>query len=434
MTLQIENDLRTINGRLSLRYTNQEDVPLDSIYFHLHPNLLNGAIDVSNVSVNNQAVLPTFQSVNDSVMRLSLPRPLAPGQQAIISMDFLTIAPREPGPNYGIFVSTEDILTLAHFYPMVAVYDEEQWNIDPPDSDGDVTYGDISFYLIRLTASPEQIIVASGTAIETTKTDESQTITFAAGPMRDFYLALSDRYTAVSQQVGDTTVTSYAPTEFPDGAQLALDTAATALQTFSERFGRYPFTELDVVSTPTLALGVEYPGVIANALRIYDLQNSAGQRSNQTLLESTTAHEAAHQWFYSLIGNDQLDEPWLDESITSYATYLYYLDRYGPRGGEGYTDFLEQRWASVNNAEIPIGLPVAAYQGAEYGAIVYGRGPIFLQTLAETIGEETFAAFMQDYFRQYEWGIATTEEFHALAEQHCQCDLDEIFTEWVYKN
>jgi hypothetical protein len=434
MALVIGEDLESVSGRLTLRYTNQENVPLDFVYFHLHPNLLNGAIEVSNVAVNGQVVAPILESVNDSVMRVPLPAALAPGEQVVIDMKFLTAVPREPGPNYGIFVYTEGVLTLAHFYPMVAVFDEEEWNLEPPDSDGDVTYGDTSFYLVEITAPPEPVIVASGTAIATSQTGEAQTITFAAGPMRDFYAVLSERYTAVSQQVGETLVTSYAPAEFSNGAKLALDTAATALQSYSERFGLYPFTELDVVSTPTLALGVEYPGVIANALRIYDFESNTSNVPYEVLLESTTAHETAHQWFYSLIGNDQLDEPWLDESITQYATYLYFLDRYGPPGGEAYTNSLNQRWARVDNAEIPIGLPVAAYQGAEYGAIVYGRGPIFLQTLAETVGQETFAAFIQDYFQQYEWGIATTEDFHALAEDHCQCDLDQLFMEWVYEN
>lgn len=440
MALILEEGLNMVSGRLAARYTNQEDVPLDFIYFHLHPNLLGGAIDVSNVTVNKQAVTPVLESFNDSVMRVPLAELLAPGQQIVIGMDFLTTIPREPGPNYGIFVYTDEVLTLAHFYPMIAVYDADEWNIDPPDNDGDVTYSDTSFYLVQITAPPELVVVASGvkvppTAVPTTETDEGQTmtsITYAAGPMRDFYTVMSERYTAVSQQVGETLVTSYAPAEFSEAAELALDTAATALQTYSKRFGIYPFTELDIASTPTLALGVEYPGVIVDAIRIYDFENNNSEIAYETVLESTTAHEVAHQWFYSLIGNDQLDEPWLDESITQYATNLYYLDRYGPEGGAGHTSALEQRWARVDKAEIPIGLPVAAYEGAEYGAIVYGRGPIFMQTLAETIGQETFATFMQDYFVQYQWGIATTAGFRTLAETHCQCDLQQIFDEWVY--
>ncbi len=435
MSLVIGEELDTVSGRLALRYTNQEEVPLDFVYFHLHPNLLGGVIDITNLMVDGQTAAPVLESFNDTVMRVPLPQPLAPGEQTVISMDFLTSVPREQGPNYGIFVYAEEILTLAHFYPMVAVYDDEGWNITPPDNDGDVTYGDTSFYLVQISAPPELVVVASGVevALAAAEPGTGQTVTFAAGPMRNFYTVLSKRYTAVSQQAGETRITSYAPAEFEEGAELALETAVVALQTYSERFGTYPFTELDIASTPTLALGVEYPGTIVNATRIYDFENNASSLPNETLLESTTAHEVAHQWFYSLIGNDQLDEPWLDESITQYATYLYYLDRYGPPGGAGYTSNFEQRWARVEMAEIPIGLPVAAYQGPEYGSIVYGRGPLFLQALADTLGQETFAAFMRDYFATYQWGIATTEGFRTLAEQHCQCDLEQIFSQWVYE-
>ena len=30
------------------------------------------------------------------------------------------------------------------------------------------------------------------------------------------------------------------------------------------------------------------------------------------------------------------------------------------------------------------------------------------------------------------WGVATTESLRALAEQHCGCDLEALFEEWVY--
>jgi aminopeptidase N len=33
-------------------------------------------------------------------------------------------------------------------------------------------------------------------------------------------------------------------------------------------------------------------------------------------------HEVAHQWFYSLVGNDQGRDPWLDEGLASYVEYV----------------------------------------------------------------------------------------------------------------
>ena len=151
------------------------------------------------------------------------------------------------------------------------------------------------------------------------------------------------------------------------------------------------------------------------------------------ILESTTAHEVVHQWFYNLVGNDQLDQPWLDESMTGYHTYRYYADRYGQAAGDAYFSTFAGRWELVDRAEIPIGRPVHTYQDAEYSAIVYGRGPFFLRELEETLGRETFDAFLRDYVAQYRWDIAYTVNFRALAETHCNCDLETLFTAWVYE-
>jgi hypothetical protein len=108
------------------------------------------------------------------------------------------------------------------------------------------------------------------------------------------------------------------------------------------------------------------------------------------------------------------------------------MDEKSPTAAEGFRSSLEGRWQSVNNAKIPIGLPVAKYSGGEYGAIVYGRGPLFLVALKKEMGDAVFDEFMKDYTQKLSWGIATPEVFQALAEEHCSCDLDQIFNEWVY--
>jgi aminopeptidase N len=149
-------------------------------------------------------------------------------------------------------------------------------------------------------------------------------------------------------------------------------------------------------------------------------------------LEGTVAHEVGHQYFYNLVGNDQLDDPWLDEAMAQFLMLQYYGDLYGAGGAAGVRDSLNARWNRVELAKIPIGLPVTAYQGAEYGAIVYGRGPLFIEALKDQMGDSSFDAFLRDYTETFSWGIATPEAFQQLAEKHCACDLDALFNEWVY--
>ena len=429
LVLQIE-DPTTFSGQMEMRYSNQETTDLDDLYFHLFPNQLGGSITVSGVSVNGQPTEPVHEA---TALRVPLSSPLSPGEEVIVTMDFITTVPQEESTKYNILAFDEDILALAHFYPMIAAFDDDGWHIEPSPPHGDETYADMSYYIVQVTAPDKQIITASGVEVGHSEADGTQTVVMAAGPVRDFYLVMSDRFGVVSTDVGPVKINSYAPEEFLDGAELVLDVTAQALRSFNERFGPYPYSELDIVSTPTLALGIEYPGIFANALRIYDLdQASSSGLPNPIALEATTAHEAGHQWFYNLVGNDQLNEPWLDEALTQYATWTYFIDRYGKQNAQGFYDSLEERWSRNDFAEIPVGLPASAYSGADYGAIIYGRGPIFLNELAGKMGQKTFDLFMRDYVETFRWQIATTKEFQALAEVHCNCDLSSLFNEWVY--
>jgi aminopeptidase N len=200
------------------------------------------------------------------------------------------------------------------------------------------------------------------------------------------------------------------------------------VQIFDERFGPYPFTELDLVSTPTSAYGIEYPGMLAIAVRLY----GPNSEYPPAYLESTVAHEVAHQWFYSVVGNDQQGEPWLDEALAQYSTTAYYGDLYGPEAASGFRASLYERWQRVEDAPIPIGLSVGDYSAKEYGAIVYGRGPLFVEALADAMGQPAFDRFLRDYYQTHAWGVATTIGFHEQAEDWCGCDLDALFEEWVY--
>ncbi len=438
--LQIPDDLLLLRGSEQVRYTNQENQPLNEVYFRLFPNILGGEATVSAVEVNGEGVEPVYE-LYDSAMRVPLATTLQPGEQAVIQMDFTVKVPREMDYNYGLFGYFDGVLVLNEFYPVIPVYDDEGagpepaegWNVEVPSPNGDITYFDASLYLVRVIAPVNLTVVASGIVVSREHEADNQVLTFATGPARDFYLAASENYAVISETVGETTVNSYALPERADGAELTLEFATGALKSYNERFGLYPYTEFDVVSTPMQALGMEYPGIVAIALNLYDPREEFSGFPSQVMLEGTVAHEVAHQWFYNAVGNDQVDEPWLDEAVVQYATGLYYGDVYDERAGRDWRDSWYDRWDRVGRADIPIGMPVEAYKGREYGAIVYGRGPLFLEALAEEMGQETFGEFLRDYYESYKWGIGTSDAFRQLAEHYCQCDLTALFEEWVYE-
>lgn len=427
----IADNLYQVTGTEEVRYTNTETVPLNEVRFRLFPNILGGAMTVSDLTVDGQAASPRYE-LADSLMIVPLSAPLETDQSVVISMGFEVIVPQTVDLNYGVLAYSDDVLALAHAYPVICVYDDEGWNAELPPQDGDVSFGDAAFYLVRVRAPKGVTLVTSGRKISLSEEGQAQVLTVANGPARDFYLAASPNYEVISQTFGEVTIRSYAPKETRDGAQFALEVASRAMDVFSRRYAPYPYTEFDIVSTPTLALGIEYPGMTAIASRIYDVGGEYRGAPASQYMESTVAHEVGHQWFYHLVGNDQLDDPWLDESLTQFITLQYYADVYGRNGEDGFRAGLEERWKRVGKADIPIGMPVADYQGSEYGAIVYGRGALFFAALRDEMGTEAFDAFLREYTGLLSWDISSPEYLQSLAEQICACELDMLFEEWVY--
>ena len=427
--LEIAEDLFHVSGHQDVRYTNTETVALDHVYFRLFPNILGGAMNVSDLRVDGEDASPQLD-LNDSLLIVPLASPLEPGQSTTIAMDFEVEAPQTVEQNYGVLAYFADVLALAHAYPMIAVYDDEGWNAEIPPQFGDVTYADASFFVVSITAPAGVTLVPSGTVIDRSQEGQTQSLTVASGPARDFYLAASPLYEEVSETFGEVTIRSYAPEGLEEGSRAALEIAAESLELFNEKYPPYPYTELDIVATPTLAGGIEYPGLIVITLPLYDV--GSGEPGIRQTLEGVVAHEVAHQWYYNLVGDDQLDDPWLDEALAQYLTYEYFIDQYGAAGEAGFRSSLEGRWERVNFADIPIGLPVAEYEGQEYGAIVYGRGPLFFIALREEMGDEIYSEFLREYTDQLSWGIATPELLQSMAGENCACDLDDLFEEWVY--
>src|SRR5262249_14959358 len=148
----------------------------------------------------------------------------------------------------------------------------EGWNAEIPPQSGDVTFSDASFYLLRVTAPKGLTLVTSGREVSSGEAGQVQTLTVASGPARDFYLVASPKYEEISQTLGEVTIHSYASQQFHDGSKWAVDVASKAIAVYDKHYAPYPYTELDIVATPTQALGIEYPGMIAITSRIYDIR------------------------------------------------------------------------------------------------------------------------------------------------------------------
>jgi len=423
----ISDDLQSVEGSQLLRYTNNEDTPLSEVVFHLYPNLLGGEMRINSVTVDGSSSSPEFDEAQ-SLMRLPLAAPMQPGRSIIIGIDFSVVVPtRSSSAYFGILIYSEQILSLAHAYPMVAAYDTDGWDTDTPWPIGDIIFSDASFYRVTVEAPIGLAVVASGIETDRQLVNGRQQITILDGPARDFYLAASPDFVKLSKQTDRLTINSYTLAGEEQAGQEVLDFAEAALQVFSNRYGSFPYIEFDVVPLPLSTLGIEFPGLIGIDLDLY----LSSEINRADMLELISTHEVAHQWFYNLVGNDQLDEPWLDESLAQFAVIKYFADT-DPAMMQAFEARLEGNLDWLGGMTIPIGLPVREYSSDTYLSIVYNEGPLVLQKLEEIMGQNVFDLFLHDYVQSLAWEVSSTQAFKSLAEQYCSCDLTPFFEEWIY--
>ncbi len=418
----------TLNGVADIHYTNTENISLSEIYFRLYPNLpgYGGQMIVETVTVGGRPVQPVLEA-GDSAMRIPLASPLRPGAHVDLSLTFQSLAPAQIQRGYNIFSYTDHTAALAGFYPAVAVYDDEGWNIEVAPAYGDATYLDVSLYQVLLTVPQPVVVAASGSVLETTKTGNgTKTLFLASGPMRDFYMVLRQDYQVISETVDGTLVNSYYPPALEAGGTLALRYAADALRVFNQRFGQYPYAEFDIAATPTRAGGVEYPGIVVVTQNVYS--QSGG------FFQHATAHEVAHQWWYGLVGNDQIDEPWLDEALTNYSAAIYWEAAAGPEAAaQVIEDFFVKPYerAKEQGRDRAVVGSVGDFTEGEYGLFVYGKGPLFFHALRQEFGDDVFFDVMKNYYAAYKYKIAKAADFFEIVEQVSGKEIEPLVEQWL---
>lgn len=420
---------RTLDGDQQLVYTNRDTVALNQLFFRLFPNItgrgaFGGRLDVRNVQVDGKAV-PLAYEARRTLLRVNLPTALAPGQSATVALGFEAETPLNGSARlYGAFNRQGNVFALASSYPLVAQVRGGVWDIGPLDYKGDLVNSDTALYDVTLRAPADWTLATTGVAVDRSTASGTQTTRFVSGPQRDFMIS-AVQLPVLSAMVDGTTINAYYPVGNQAGGQNALRAASDALRTFNKRFGSYPLRELDVVPlAATTFLGVEYPGIVYIEQNLYT-------RSSE--LEIIVAHEVAHQWWYSQIGNDVQRAAWIDEGLASYAQMIYREETSGPDAARRELQGFRQGYASVRAAgrDAPMAQANARFTSANYYGVVYAKSALFFHTLRRELGDGGFDLFLHDLYSRNRYGVVGEDDVRASAEAVCRCDLQPLFRTWV---
>jgi hypothetical protein len=416
LELNLSDNLLHVEGSATVLVTNTSQDVWSELVFRLYPNALGSEMSISETLVNDVVATPMLDAEN-TVLRV--PVELLPQEKVQVSFVY-TLSLSDQPLGYGRLAKFDNVLSLAHAYPTLSVYQNGTWLASYPPELGDPLVAETSFFDVTIEAPEGWQLITTGQTVEESVEAGRQKVHIVTGPVRDFYLAATLDYNELSQRVGETTIRVFAPEKFSRTASSALETTAQALSTFSELYTPYPYREFDIVAIPVEAGGIEHSGVIVVTNDLF--ANPFG------IFTSVLVHEIAHQWSFNLVGSDQINYPWLDESLTQYLSW-----RFQKEVNPGFVTGLENYWLDLWNRspDMPIGLPVSAYDEASYGGIVYGKGLFFFTTLAEELGQSEFDNALHTYFETYAWQFVTPSEFEGSLEHSCMCELNEVFDEWL---
>jgi hypothetical protein len=429
--LLVPGETPLVTGIQRVRYVNRQSVPLESVYFRLYPNLpaYGGRMTISQIIADNQFVTPILEA-QESALRVDLPATLAPGEAADITLWFVSELPtfvQAGTAGSGLYGYFQNVYDLAGFYPTLAVYNHEGWQLGITPTFGDSTFTESAFYQVQLTLTQDLEMVASGSTVQRRDNEDgTHTWRVIAGPVRAFYAAASSQYDYFTQDVDGTAVNSYYLINGLTGAQTAMSYTTRSLQVFNQMFGEYPYLELDVIPMPTTGFGMEYPGVIAIASSFYGPGGGA--------FAIAVVHEVAHQWWYNLVGNDQPGEPWVDESLSNYAVYLYYeAIEWREMQDSVMNNIFLYRYNAARNLGIdrPVAGPVSSFDASNYVNMIYSKGALFFHALRQAMGDDAFFAGLKEYAQIYRHDIAYGDDLLAAFQSHTEAPLDEIYRFWI---
>lgn len=431
---------KTLDGKMTVDYVNNSDALLDEVCFHLYPNAYRegaqfspiddslkadaygngvsyGGIDVNEVYVNGTVALYDICGEDDDILRVYFDEIIEPTQSVSITVDFL-VKIANVKHRLGYY---DNVVNCGNWYPIACVKTQDGFDSYPYYSNGDPFCSDCSDYKVKITV-PSHLKVASSGQGNRVDSGLIATYDLSISSARDFAFVIGN-FKSETAKCADVDVTYYFVED--DNAMHNLTTAVDSLSYFSSILQKYPYKTYSVVKTPFLHGGMEYPGLVM----ISDTLNSS-------LTEEAIIHETAHQWWYGLVGNNEVEHAWMDEGLTEYSTTLFY--EFNPSYNVSYKARMADAtsayviYSDVTQSDGVMDKNVNEFSSFDYTYLTYLKGALMFDAVRKTLGDEAFFKALKQYCNEYAYKIATPDEMIGAFEKSTNRAVKGVFDSFIY--
>jgi Peptidase family M1 domain len=296
LNVQVSPGFARVHGDLTVRFAPNRGT--DRVVFRLWPNgprqlaegqsLLVGGVKIDGKAVGSRETDPTTLVISYGI---------AAHQTVRVHMTWRLRVP--PGTRDRISRS-HGVLRLGSFFPLLAWDERRGWVTDPPTLLlAETSTSPTADFDLRVVVPRNTQAVASGTEIAKNRWHASavRDIAVAVGRFRSL-----TRVVRVPQPVTVHVAASGTSTQPRSIMRWAIE----ALRHYSRTYGAYRWHTFTLVAQSDLFNeGIEYPTLVFVGYGPIE--------------KYVVHHETAHQWFYSLVGNDQAQDPWLDEALATWS-------------------------------------------------------------------------------------------------------------------
>ncbi len=408
-----------ISAHLRFQYVCNIKEGTDTLKFNLFPNAFRedaqvtpvqeilekyGEINIISVKMGDSDLNYSICGSDMNILQVFLGEIICYGEKTTIDIVFGDVL---PSGNYRYSVGV-DTVNIGNWYPVLCVYENGAFVECEYGEIGDPFYSEVADFKVTLVVPSKMVVSGSGVAtscdVEGDKTAYSYELTSA----RDFAFCLSEKFNILSEKCGSVTVNYYFYDD--DEPEKTLEAVTCALSYFSENFGDYPFSQFSVAECDFREGGMEYTGLVyvSDELNSYNRLISA-------------VHETAHQWWFGVVGNNQLDEAYLDEGLTEYSTAIFF-DENAQFGIDASQIFENARKSCSHYEQILNALGVSSdYQMVknlknfdgelEYVNTAYNLPLTMMRSAENKVGREKIKTLLAKYYKNNKFKIANTDIF-----------------------